>query len=637
MVEMCPSSTVTSTYLLQITWDEIGESYSDRDKMLLELEQECLHIYNKMLEEIPKYRAELQRSLAQAQAEIASVMPALGEKVSFPRKGGSLKEQISTVKPVSEDLLMKKDLPRKELSETLTQIAKISSNVAGNDYPVSSGPQIDESDLTQRKLDELRAHLQVLRNEKAVRLQKVNSYISAVHELSEIMSFDSSKALSSVHSSLTEFSKTHSKSISNDTLARLTKLVKSLKEEKHERLIKLQGLGRSMQELWNLMETPMDERRRFDHCSDLLSGPADDALKKGCLGLDIILEAEDEVKRLNALKSSKMRELVFKRQCELGEIYRGNHTDINSDAARKSLVKAVYLRHVPCNIDGTKDDSGLLVSSSTAFKPVSYSRRTPGHILGSSRHSGNLESEWSESSLSGKECDYDSSEEEGESCESESSESTCSDRKLGESWLSETESIDSGPSEEEEGNTFVMKGVRRSLVLRKLTREFRRLLKTEIAETITQETAESLLGRKRYRYVLKTKPSSCLRLSDNGTILIVFYETEKLPSKYLLLEESGVRLKNALGWIWDQGQHDDCWTFTTSDLISASLVLHGWEEKYVPLSTGYLLQNVNPKKNALRFINEEYHRCYGEDLEWGLAYVRKFGIPRERMVGFVYD
>lgn len=70
-------------------------------------------------------------------------------------------------------------------------------------------------------------------------MQKVNSYINAVYELSEIMSFDFSKALSNVHRSLTEFSKTDSKSISNDTLARLTELVASLKEEKHERLLKV--------------------------------------------------------------------------------------------------------------------------------------------------------------------------------------------------------------------------------------------------------------------------------------------------------------------------------------------------------------------------------------------------------------
>lgn len=45
-----------------------------------------------------------------------------------------------------------------------------------------------------------------------------------------------------------------------------------------------------MQELWNLMETPMDERSRFDHVSSLLLVPADDIKKKRCLGLDIVRE-----------------------------------------------------------------------------------------------------------------------------------------------------------------------------------------------------------------------------------------------------------------------------------------------------------------------------------------------------------
>ncbi|CDY18372.1 BnaA04g22150D [Brassica napus] len=337
---MSLSSSTTCTSLLQelqIIWDEIGEGYSERDKMLLELEQECLDIYNKKVDKTRNHRAELQRSLAQSEAEIATLVSALGEQVSFSKKEGSLKEQISSVKPVLEELMVKKDMRWKEVSEIVTQIAEISSNIAGNDSLVSSGFEVDGSDLTKRKLDELRAHLQDLRSEKAVRLQKVNSYISAVHELSEILSFDFSKALSNVHKSLTGASK----SISNDTLARLTELVESLRKERRQRLLKLQGLGRNMQELWSLMETTADERRRFDNLSILLSVQADDALGKGCLGLDIVREAEDEVERLNALKSSKMKELVLKRHYELEEICREVHMDFNSDAARQSLIDVI--------------------------------------------------------------------------------------------------------------------------------------------------------------------------------------------------------------------------------------------------------------------------------------------------------
>lgn len=66
-------------------WDEIGESETERDKMLLQLEQECLEIYRRKVERSKKYKAELQRSLADFEAEIARLTSALGERVSVPR------------------------------------------------------------------------------------------------------------------------------------------------------------------------------------------------------------------------------------------------------------------------------------------------------------------------------------------------------------------------------------------------------------------------------------------------------------------------------------------------------------------------------------------------------------------------
>ena len=47
------------------------------------------------------------------------------------------------------------------------------------------------------------------------------------------------------------------------------------------------------------------------------------------------------MKRLNALKSSKMKELVLKRHYELEEICREVHMDFNSDAARQSLIDVI--------------------------------------------------------------------------------------------------------------------------------------------------------------------------------------------------------------------------------------------------------------------------------------------------------
>lgn len=49
-------------------------------------------------------------------------------------------------------------------------------------------------------------------------------------------------------------------------------------------------------------------------------------------------QTEVEVERLNVLKVSKMKELVFQRQNELEEIYRGVHMDVDSATARQILI-----------------------------------------------------------------------------------------------------------------------------------------------------------------------------------------------------------------------------------------------------------------------------------------------------------
>lgn len=74
---------------------------------------------------------------------------------------------------------------------------------------------------------------------QALRLQKVASHLGFIHELSVIMSIDFVNAVHEVHPSLNNSACGSSKSISNDTLARLTDLINSLKQQKHQRLKKV--------------------------------------------------------------------------------------------------------------------------------------------------------------------------------------------------------------------------------------------------------------------------------------------------------------------------------------------------------------------------------------------------------------
>ncbi|KAJ6346808.1 hypothetical protein OIU76_003480 [Salix suchowensis] len=327
-----PSCTTCASLLheLQIIWDEIGENDGERDKILLQLEQECLDIYRRKVKNTRKYKADLHQLLADAKAEIANLVSALGENASLFSPGKApLKQQISAVNPVLDELRLKKQERMKE---------------------------IDERDLTVKRLGELKSHLKELQNEKSLRLQKVNSSIKTIHELSVVMSIDFFKTVNEVHPSLSDPSKAQSKSISNDTLARLTSTIHSLQQEKQQRLEKLQGLGRKLIELWDLMDTPADERR-LDHVTTLISASVDNVSRLGCLAADVIEQTEVEAERLNVLKASKMKELVFKRQNELEEIYRGVHMDVDSDAARQILISLIESGNVDMSdLLGSMDD-----------------------------------------------------------------------------------------------------------------------------------------------------------------------------------------------------------------------------------------------------------------------------------------
>lgn len=345
---------------LQKLWDEIGENDRERDKMLLQLEQECLDIYRKKVEKSRKYKTDLHHMLRDAEAEFASIVAALGEQASFSWEKGTLKEQLAAVKPVLEDLRLKKQERLQEFLETESQIELICAEIAGkSQFNYSTDVAVNERDLTAKKYGELNLHLRELQNEKNLRLQTVNSHINTIHELSVIMSVDFNKTMVEIHPSLGDHATTQSKniSISNDTLSGLVGAIQSLKQEKQQRLQKLQDIGSTFIELWNLMDTPLDEQKKFSHVTCLISASVDDLSRSGCLALDVIEQAKIEVERLNALKASKMRELVLKKEKQLEEIYTGVHIDVDSETEQQTLISLIESGNVDlCCLLSSMDD-----------------------------------------------------------------------------------------------------------------------------------------------------------------------------------------------------------------------------------------------------------------------------------------
>ncbi|XP_031286558.1 65-kDa microtubule-associated protein 1 [Pistacia vera] len=329
---------------LQEIWDEVGETDEERDKMLLQIERECLDVYKRKVELAAKSRAQLLQALSDAKVELSSLLSALGEKsfVGVPEKtSGTIKEQLAAIAPVLEQLWKQKEERVKEFSDIQSQIEKICGEIAGNLSLSEEAPAVDEADLTLKKLDEYQAQLHELQKEKSDRLHKVLEFVSTVHDLCAVLGMDFFSTVTEVHPSLNDSTGVQSKSISNDTLSRLAKTVLALKEDKKQRLHKLQELATQLIDLWNLMDTPDEERKLFDHVTCNISASVDEVTVPGALALDLIEQAEVEVERLDQLKSSRMKEIAFKKQAELEEIYVHAHIEIDPVAAREKIMTLI--------------------------------------------------------------------------------------------------------------------------------------------------------------------------------------------------------------------------------------------------------------------------------------------------------
>ena len=63
---------------VQQLWGEIGKSREERERMVHELEAECMRVYRRKVDEATGERALLHQSVAASEAEIAALTAALG-------------------------------------------------------------------------------------------------------------------------------------------------------------------------------------------------------------------------------------------------------------------------------------------------------------------------------------------------------------------------------------------------------------------------------------------------------------------------------------------------------------------------------------------------------------------------------
>ncbi|RCV22412.1 hypothetical protein SEVIR_4G228400v4 [Setaria viridis] len=331
---------------LQAIWDEVGESDEDRDKMLLQLEQECLDVYRRKVDHASSSRARLLQQLANSKSELTRLLSALGElSVSgIPDKTtGTIKEQLAAISPSLELLCRKRDSRVKEFADVQLQIQTLRGEITGN---LQSGelletPHVNEDDLSVKKLNEFLFELQALQKEKSNRLHKILESVSSVHDLCSVLGMNFVGTVTEVHPSLDDSVGVQSKSISDETLSKLSKMVIGLQEEKSKRFAKIQALASQLSDLWNLMDARVEERQPFHHITCNMSSTLDEVTVPGALALDVIEQAELEVERLDQLKASRMKDIAFKKQTELEDIYARAHIAIDTSAARDRIMSII--------------------------------------------------------------------------------------------------------------------------------------------------------------------------------------------------------------------------------------------------------------------------------------------------------
>ncbi|KDP26794.1 hypothetical protein JCGZ_17952 [Jatropha curcas] len=358
-------------------WDEVGEDQFEREKVLLDLEQECLEVYRRKVDSANISRARLHQELAESEAEFTHLLLSLGER-SLPgrpeKMSGTLKEQLDAITPALREMRLRKEERVNQFRAVQGQIQKISAEIAGQSVYDDSitNVTVNENDLSLKKLEEHQVELQRLHKEKNDRLQQVETYIDTIHRLSATLGMESSMIITKVHPTLNELCGI-SKNISDSILAKLNSTVESLKEEKQKRHEKLHYLGKALTNLWNLMDAPYADRRLFSHVTRLLSVSSAEVSDAASLTLIIIQQAESEVKRLDQLKASKMKELFFKKQNELEDICNKSHMDIPSRSEMDNIVKLIN--------SGEIDHADLLMSLDEQISKVTEEANSRKEIM----------------------------------------------------------------------------------------------------------------------------------------------------------------------------------------------------------------------------------------------------------------
>lgn len=325
---------------LQKIWDEVGEVDNERDRMLYELEQECLDAYRRKVDQASQSRAQLQKRMADSEAQLADICAALGERPAHIKKvSGGLKKELRAILPHLEEMKKKMNERKNQFVEVLQQINIISKELEGSVDDSYNPIVIDVKDLSLKILDDLRNKLILLQKTKSERLKQVLDQLSVVKGLCMVLGMDFRSIIRDVNPTLDESS--GKKSISTNTIQRLSATISRLTDVKMQRMQRRQELAITMVELWNLMDTPAGEQQLFQNVTRTIAASESEITEPDSLSLMFIDSAEAEVMRLQDMKLSKIKEVLLKKSLVLEEMCQGANMVVEGQFSKDRCLEAI--------------------------------------------------------------------------------------------------------------------------------------------------------------------------------------------------------------------------------------------------------------------------------------------------------
>ncbi|XP_047340300.1 65-kDa microtubule-associated protein 9-like [Impatiens glandulifera] len=341
--------TICGSFLIELKkiWEEVGEPETITRNIILELEQECIEVCRRRVDQANQKRAQLRKATADSEAELAYICSELGERPPLHTKPipGTLKQEFETIISQLEEMRVKKAERKNEFQEALDQIQKISNEFS---LPKEDNTCIrvgDENDLSLKRLEEIHSCLIVLQKKKDDRLNEVQNHLNTLKSLCSVLDIDFNLKIQEAHPSLVD---SHAiKSISDHTIQVLSAEICGLQELKTKRLEQCQDLATTMVELWTLLDTPIMDQRLFHNITKKIAASDYEITEPNALSLDLISKAEIEVKRLQQLKSSKINEVVVKKRSQLQELCQRAHLVLEAqDAVESGETDPIYLLEI---------------------------------------------------------------------------------------------------------------------------------------------------------------------------------------------------------------------------------------------------------------------------------------------------